>query len=65
MAVAELIESVKKLPLGEQREIEAVVRTRVERRSAGHPTAIPRMEFREGRIQMRRVVNARVPIKWP
>lgn len=42
MTVAELIENIKKLPPEEQRDIEAIVRTRVERRSSGLPTATPR-----------------------
>jgi hypothetical protein len=42
MTVAELIENIKKLPPEEQRDIEAIVRTRVERRSSGQPTTTPR-----------------------
>jgi len=42
MTVAELIENLKKLPPEEQRDIETLVRTRVERRSAGQPAATPR-----------------------
>lgn len=38
MTVAELIENIKKLSPEEQRDIEALVRTRVELRSSGHPT---------------------------
>ncbi len=42
MTVAELIENIKKLPPEEQRDIEAIVRTRVERRSSGQLTTPPR-----------------------
>ncbi|MEO8360464.1 MAG: hypothetical protein ABI672_10575 [Vicinamibacteria bacterium] len=42
MTVAELIENIKKLPPEEQRDIEAIVRTRIERRFVGQKTATPR-----------------------
>ena len=42
MTVAELIENIKKLPPEEQRDIEAMVRTRVERRSSGPSLVNPR-----------------------
>ena len=42
MTVAELIENIKKLPPEEQRDIEAMVRTRVERRSSGTAVVTPR-----------------------
>ena len=42
MTVAELVENIKKLPLEEQRDIGAMVRTRVERRFSGQATATAR-----------------------
>ena len=42
MTVAELIENIKKLPPEEQRDIEALVRTRVERRALNQPRMAPR-----------------------
>ena len=42
MTVAELIESIKKLPPEEQRDIEAIVRMRIERGSSGQSAATPR-----------------------
>ncbi len=42
MTVAELIENIKKLPPEEQRDIEALVRTRVERRASNQAKMAPR-----------------------
>ena len=42
MTVAELIENIKKLPPDEQRDIEALVRTRVERRASNQAKTAPR-----------------------
>ena len=42
MTVAELIENIKKLPPDEQRDIEALVRRRVERRALNQPNIAAR-----------------------